>query len=195
VSLADFQACVARLVTEADLGARVAAEGAWAFGARCLTDREQRRLTAIAASRGLVITRKLHRGFRLGKLLAMLPLSCARLGDELLGLETSAFWRERASRSFYFWEEAIAFCDFLAARDRSLAFLPEVVNYERASLLLQCAPERLPESGVALLWPADPRPVLQALAANQAVPDVPAAPHLMVGERAADGQVIWSLRR
>jgi hypothetical protein len=195
VSLADFQACLARLVTEADLCGRVAADGAWAFGARSLTDREQRRLTAIAGSRGMIITRKLHRGFRLGKLLSMLPLSCARLGEELLGQETSAFWRQRPSRSFYFWEEAIAFCDFLAEADRSLAFLPEVVGYERASLLLQCAPERLPESGAALLWPADPRPVLQALAANQAVPALPATPHLMLGERSADGQVIWSLRR
>jgi hypothetical protein len=195
VSLPDFQACLARLITEAELSARVVAEGASAFGARDLTDVEARRLRAIAGSRGLTLTRKLHRGFRLGKLLSMLPLSCARLGDELLGEEASAFWRERPSRSFYFWEEAISFCDFLAARERPLAFLAEVVRYERASLLLQCAPERLPGPGVALLWPADPRPVLQALAANQAVPELPATPHLMTGERAADGQVVWSLRR
>jgi hypothetical protein len=62
-------------------------------------------------------------------------------------------------------------------------------------LLLQCAPERLPQPTVALLWPVDPRPVLQALAANQPVPELPATPHLMTGERSTDGQVTWSLRR
>jgi hypothetical protein len=199
VSLPDFQACLARLITEAELSVRVAAEGSSAFGARVLTDRESRRLRAIAGSRGLTVTRKLHRGFRLGKLLSMLPLTCARLGDEVLGQEATAFWRERPSRSFYFWEEAISFCDFLAARaaagEHPLPFLAEVVRYERASLLLQCAPERLSEPAVALLWPADPRPVLQALAASEPVPALPATPHLMVGERSADGQVTWTLRR
>jgi hypothetical protein len=197
VSLPDFQACLARLVTETELSVRVLAEGTCAFGAPVLTDRESRRLRAIAGSPGLAITRKLHRGFRLGKLLSMLPLTCARLGDELLGEQATAFWRERPSRSFYFWEEAISFCDFLAARaagDRPLPFLAEVVRYERASLLLQCAPERLPEP-VGLLWPADPRPVLQALAASAPVPALPPTPHLMVGERSNDGQVTWTLRR
>jgi hypothetical protein len=191
VSLEGFQSALARLVTDSgDPGTDGAA----------LTDRERARLRAIAGSPGLAITRKLHRGFRLGKLLSMLPLTCACLGDDPLATQAQAFWRARPSRSFYFWEEALAFCEFLLAPDGLAAsaqaspLLEPVVQHERLALLLQCAPERLPGACDAVLWPVDPRPVLHALAEGQALAPALPRPHLMVGERSPEGAVVWSLR-
>jgi hypothetical protein len=187
VSLPAFQSALARLVTHGALDNLDVRDD--------LTERERDRLQAIARSPGLAITRKLHRGFRLGKLLSMLPLTCACLGDDALASEATQFWRARPSRSFYFWEEALSFCDHLLDVGPARPYLPEIVRHERAVILLQCDPARLPDGRAALLWPVDPRPVLQALSSSQPIPELAPAPHLMVGETSPDGAVSWSLRR
>ena len=131
----------------------------------------------------------------------MLPMTCACLGDDHLTTQAQAFWRARPSRSFYFWEEALAFCDFLlapeglaAATEGAPPFLEPMVQHERLALLLQCAPERIPGACDAVLWPVDPRPVLSALAAGESIPPVALKQHLMVAERSPEGAVVWSLR-
>ena len=79
MSLHTFQTCLVQLIVDPDYRDRVRALGNDALGAS-LTERERARLCRIAANLGLDINRTLHKGFRLGKLRAMLPLTCQLLG-------------------------------------------------------------------------------------------------------------------
>jgi hypothetical protein len=189
MSLAAFQAQLAHLI--ADPTAVVDAD---IDAAPDLSPQERRRLLAIARSPGLAITHKLHRGFRVGKLLSLLPLTCALLGEAALADLAQRFWRARPSRSFHFWEEAIEFAEFVLAQDEPLRHLPEVVSYERASLRLRCETEA-PGARIVLLWPVDPRPVLLALSRGEPAPAVPQDPHALIGQWSRESGLSWELAR
>jgi len=137
VSEAAFQAGFVRLVTDEGFLDRMRAGQARARG---LTRREARDLCALARSPGLTVMRKLHLGFRLNKLLSMLPLTCRLLGTRRLAVEAKSFWANRAPVSFYFADEAEAFARFLETRRQSglrVAYLDDVLAYEMALLLLK----------------------------------------------------------
>lgn len=141
MSLPAFQTALARLIVDSDFRRAVRQQGAAALASE-LTGRERQRLLTVASDPGLEITRTLHKGFRLGKLLAQLPLTCTLLGEEILAREIDAFWQQRLPVSFYYLEEAIAFCDHLLGRARAeldLPYIEEIVAYERAGLELQRA--------------------------------------------------------
>jgi hypothetical protein len=134
-----LQRALARLVTDPDFRDRVRAEGEAPLP-NDLSPLERERLLAAAVAPGMDITRMLHKGFRLGKLRALLPLTCALLGDTRLSREVTHFWAARPATSFYYLDEAAAFCAYLRRRQGGglrVAFLADVIAYEEAGLRLQ----------------------------------------------------------
>jgi hypothetical protein len=135
MTAAAFQGAVAALVT--DRGARQAAAAGQPLPG--LSDAEQEQIQRLAADPGLVVTAQLVASFRLGKLLSLLPLTRSVLGNQLLALEVDLFWQACPPTSFYFADEALAFCDHLEARLREGALvdrrLATVIAHERADIL------------------------------------------------------------
>jgi hypothetical protein len=136
VSARAFQAALARLALEPDFRDEVGRDGETALGPD-LTPLERRRLCGVAGDSGLELTAFLIRSFRLGKILALLPLTRTLLGSRRVAEEAKLFWREYPPTSFYFLDEALAFCDHLLASERRIKYLEEVVGYERTLLELQ----------------------------------------------------------
>jgi hypothetical protein len=158
-----------------------------------LTEREACRLRTIAASSGLDVNRMLHKGFRLGKLRALLPLTCQALGSKRLGREASAFWLVHPPTSFYYLPEAIQFCDFLMTRPRFGAYVEDVVSYERATLELQRARVgRPPEQTIR--FRCDPGELLASLAAGIRPRRIRQRDCIAIGDLDPDGKVRWELR-
>lgn len=187
-----FQAALARLV--ADPRFRDAMRRGRSVGTSGLSDRELRRLRAVADDPGLDVTRTLHKGFRLGKLLAFLPLSCQLLGDRRLAREVGAYWRTHPPRSFYFLEEALSFADHLLARTRRglrVPYLADVLAYERTVLWLQRPWPPTPPP-VEVAFEHEPDRLLALLAAGSRPRGLARHPVRYVARRTADGRVEWT---
>jgi hypothetical protein len=188
-----FQALMARLVIDPDFRDRVRREGDAALGDD-LTTVEKRRLSGVARSKGVEMARTLHKGWRLGKILSMLPLTHTALGDDLLARELSAFWQAQPPRSLYFRDEAIAFCDHLASSSRcrqEIPFLEEVAAYERAQLeLLKPRPDgEVPAQIVRFRH--DPVALLSELAAGRTPAGLPENPCVVAGTLDPEGRITW----
>lgn len=193
MSLTRFQAVQARLVVDAGFRERVVTTEGALDDEPDLTSLERRRLAAIASSAGLRITVLVHRGWRLGKLLTLLPRTCAMLGPDRVAAELEAFWRSRLPRSLYFHDEALAFADHLAARGRDLGvpYLAEVLAFERAEVeLLRPGTPAGEQRSVVL-----PRELGTRLARSGAegVSAPAMGPAVFVGERLAEGGTRWSV--
>jgi hypothetical protein len=196
VSAPVFQSALARLIVDPDFREDVREHRAAALPSP-LTPLERERLLAVSVDPGLDITRTLHKGFRLGKLLTHLPLTRVLLDRDTLAREVGEFWRRRPPVSFYFLEEALAFCDYLLERMRTgdlrVRYLEEITAYERAALELQRTrtdsssppPQRVE-------FHHDPLPLIAALARGE----VPATATLrrcqLLGSR-EDGRLEWHL--
>jgi hypothetical protein len=182
---------MARLIVEPDFRDAVRARGVAALDGP-LRPREAFRLVTIASDRGLDMNRTLHKGFRLGKLRALLPLTCRLLAPVTLAREVAAFWAANPPASFSFLPEALEFCAFLAQRPVRSRYLAEVLAYERATLELERA--RIgpaPPQSVRFLH--DPIRLLGGLAAGRRPRGVPARPCLLLGSKDGDSPVHWTL--
>ena len=106
-------------------------------------DTERAHLAQLAAQPGIAAMRVVYRGFRLNKVLAMLPLTGRLLGDRALYDALEDYWRDTPSGSFYYFEEAGRFCDHLWGRiesgDLDVPLLRDVLLYEHASIRLRHA--------------------------------------------------------
>jgi hypothetical protein len=186
-----FQACVARLIIDPAYRDRVRAFGV-AASEVSLTERERSRLCRIAVDRGVDVNRTLHKGFRLGKLRAMLPLTCRLLGSARLAREVTVFWARRLPSSFYFIPEALEFCSYLATRKLRVKYLAEVIAYERTTLEMERAGWSVPASR-RIRFRHDPRILLAMLAGNRRPRAVPERPSIAVCLRDRAGQIRWKL--
>lgn len=186
-----FQTSLVRLVAEPDFRDSVRVHGAAALP-KGLSALEQDRLVVLAVDPGMDVNRMLHKGFRLGKLRAMLPLSCRLLGAKLLALEVEAFWSRCPPSSFYFLPEALAFCDHLRARRMRRKYFDEILAFEQATLDLERARRGAPPRQV-VHFQHDPTVLLGALAAGRVPRKVPARACVAVGQRETDGRVRWAL--
>src|SRR5688500_6428770 len=99
-----FQAALARLVVDPTERELVRSQGEKALP-DSLSDVQRQRLIFAAGNKGIDITATLHKGFRLGKILSMLPMTCVLLGNKRLAREVDLFWQKHRSRSFYYLEE------------------------------------------------------------------------------------------
>jgi hypothetical protein len=98
-----------------------------------LTERERRRLAAVAGQRGMSTSCTLHRVNRITPIFEYLPLTCALLGDDLIR-EAELFWDEGAASDLQFGPESERFAEFLKRRVRTGAvadpYLEDVVEFE-----------------------------------------------------------------
>lgn len=191
MSLELFQATMVRLIADPDFRDRVRSREKHSLP-NALSSREADRLLVIANSRGLDVNRTLHKGFRLGKLRALLPLTCQALGSRRLGREASAFWLAHPPTSFYFLPEAIQFCDFLASRPHLGRYVADARAYERATLELQRA-----RIGAAppqtIRFHYDPGRLLATLAAGQRPRGIDRKDCTAVGDLDVEGRVRWQI--
>ncbi len=186
-----FQTALARLIVEPDFRDAVRAHGVAALPGP-LTPLEASRLATIAGDRGLDINRTLHKGFRLGKLRALLPLTCSLLRPARLAREVSAFWQANPPASFSFLPEALDFCTFLEHRPLRSVYLAEVLAYERATLELEQARVG-PPPPQSVRFRHDPVRLLGTLAAGGRPRCVPARPCVLLGSKEGDAPARWTL--
>jgi hypothetical protein len=189
-----FQAALARLVADPDFRDAVRSGSAPAFDDD-LTELERHRLLFVAGDRGLDITRTLHKGFRYGKLRTLLPLTCTLLGEKILATEIGEFWRSRVCQSFYYIEEALAFCDHLQERMKGglrRKYLREVLSYERAVLELQSADT---PSGTSrqVRFRHDPVLLLASLSSGIEPRGIALRRCMLVGSLSESGEVEWGI--
>ena len=140
MSSAAFQAAFVRLVTDQPFRDAVRS----GLVPETLEDPAERtHLSALAAQPGLAAMRVVYRSFRLNKILALLPLTGRVLGEQRLSDELERYWRDTPSASFYYFEEAGRFCDYLWDRMTSggldVALLRDVLLYEQACIRLRHA--------------------------------------------------------
>lgn len=191
MSVTSFQSLMAQLVIDPAFRHRVQAHGLPADAD--LDTRERQRLQHIAASPGLDINHTLHKGFRFGKLRALLPLTCALLQGARLNAAIARFWASHPPRSFYFLPEAIEFCDFLLAQPTHSKYLHEVVGFERAHLELQRARTDEPPPQT-VHFQHDPSKLLGPLAQGKVPLGVPRQTCTAVGTLDDQGQAQWVLQ-
>ncbi|MBB1087535.1 hypothetical protein H4F99_03425 [Lysobacter sp. SG-8] len=161
-----------------------------------LTEREHRRLRRLADDPGLDINRTLHKGFRLGKLRALLPMTCQLLGARRLSRELSRFWIERPPSSFSFLPEALDFCDYLKRRRLRMRYLPDILAYECTVLELEQAGQAMPgaieQRNVSFEY--DPGTLLSALVRGERPGDLPPHATHASATRLPDGRIRWHLQ-
>lgn len=190
MSMPVFQSALMRLITEPAFRDHVLAHGADPCPG--LSPLEASRLSRIAADRGLDINRTLHKGFRLGKLRALLPFTCRLLGPKRLMREVSLFWQQQPPAGFSFLPEALDFCRFLGQRRLRVRYLDEVLAYERAALELERA--RIgdpPEQHVRFRH--DAALLLSALLQGKRPRGLPLRPCRLTGRRSAHGRADWAI--
>lgn len=186
-----FQAAMARLIVEPEFRDAVRSDGPAALSGD-LTPLETSRLIAIAKDRGLDMNRTLHKGFRLGKLRALLPLTCAALTPARLAREVARFWQAHPPASFSFLPEALEFCAFLERRRIRSVYLAEVLAYERAMLELERARIDMPPPQ-SVRFRHDPVALLGALASGLRPRAVRVRPCLLLGSKSDDAPTHWTL--
>ena len=195
MSLAAFQSLLTRLVTNPDLRRNLAANGEAAIAGLELTPAERRRAVSLAADRGVMVTATLVESFRLGKILALLPLTRTLLGDDQLGEEARRYWSESPPRSFYAVDEVIGFCDYLQHRleeDLRVPYLSDVVSLERTMLDLR---RPLPRGGPVtrqIHLQHDAVELLGPLAAGRVPENVRDNPCVLLATAEDDGSVNWA---
>ena len=191
MTTAVFQSLMARLVIDPAWRQSVRDDGL--PGDADLTGLERRRLCAIAASGGVDTNQTLHKGFRLGKIKALLPMTSTLLKGEALRDALAAFWAQYPPTTFYFLPEAVEFCDFLLARPSTCPYLHEVAAFERAHLELQRA--RNDETPVQTVrFVHNPSQLLGPLAQGRQPVSVERRPCIAVGVCDPQGQAQWTLR-
>jgi hypothetical protein len=190
MSLPAFQSALLRLIVNPAFRDAVRAPGA--LPASDLTVVEANRLRRIAADPGLDTNRTLHKGFRMGKLRTLLPLTCTLLGPKRLGREVAAFWQRQPPAGFSFLPEALEFIAFLRKRRLRVRYLDEVLAYEHATLELERA-----RTGAAppqrVVFEHDPAMLLSALAQGRRPRGVPQRRCVAIGLRDRRQQVQWAL--
>ena len=142
MSLRGFQLALSELVMKPGLRRRIA-EGAGveeALGSFELSERERRRLEALARDGRLKTGTTIHRSFRLSMLANTLPRTCKVLAPAELKPLVHAYWRETLPRSLQYVPEAWRFAEFALARIREGAvenpYVEEVLELELATLAL-----------------------------------------------------------
>ena len=195
MSLAVFQSLLTRLVTSPGLRRDLAAGGEAALAGLDLTPAERRRAVNLSADRGVIVTATLVESFRLGKILALLPLTRTMLGDERLGEEARRYWSESPPRSFYAVDEVIDFCDYLQRRleeDLRVPCLSDVLSLERTMLELRRPSPRGGPVTRQIHFEYDAVELLGPLAAGRVPENVRANPCVLLATAEDDGSVHWA---
>jgi hypothetical protein len=191
MSAAAFQSLLAQLVVDPALCRHLLVKGIAPDAD--LDALERKRLLHIAAHPGLSVNHMLHRGFRLGKLKALLPLTCVMLKGASLQTAAERFWAVNPPRTFYFLPEAIEFCSFLLTRPTRSKYLHEVVAFERSHLELQRARVDAPPPQTVRFC-HNPSKLLALLAKGRQPQGLVRMPCTAVGTVDEQGEEHWALQ-
>jgi hypothetical protein len=156
LSLTEFQHALSALVASPALCRRLATGAAGEDGGLltpyALTEREERRLLAVARQRGMATNCALYRANRLSPLRAFLPRTCALLGPRLRA-ELDAYLETYRETDLQFRREIEAFGRSLLGRFEAgeipIPVLPDVIAFELASHELQSLPRKDIEARLA----------------------------------------------
>lgn len=196
MSLCAYQTVLIRLATERHFLRMVRARGEAALAAFDLTPIERARAISVASDAGLKVTAALISSFRLGKVLALLPLTRALLGNVRLGRELQLFWDKHPPRSFYALDEVLDFCTHLQARLEvgwRVPYLSDVLSLERAMLELQRAGlQKRVSTFRKIHFAHDPTQLLPRLMSGQRPGRVRKLTCVVVATADASGHVHWS---
>jgi hypothetical protein len=111
--LSEFQQAFVDMVASPEMCLAVRRDPAAGVLARYeLTDRERRRLIALARHPGMAMNCMLYRANRLAPLALNMPRLCKALGDDLRPL-ASAYWQAYPTTDVHFLIESQRFCDFV----------------------------------------------------------------------------------
>ena len=172
MSLATYQRAQVAMLVEPDAARRIAG-GDLTPWADDLTATERERLLAQAADAGLALSRKLHQGWRLTKLLTLLPVTF-RVGDPaLLARLVDTYWRDHLPQGLYFEAEAAAFATFVAAEVPAPSELHDAALLEGALLAVGERNGAASPSSVDLHLTSDPRTLLRGDDDARPPPDDP----------------------
>lgn len=194
MSLKEFQRALCDAVASTPRAAALRDDPDRALARYELTDRERRRLVAVAHQRGIATSAAIYRLNRVEPLCEFLPWTWKLLGDDLV-THASRFWEEHAT-DLQYAPEVSAFGSFLAARIRDgLVPQPHVADV----LALELAANELRFASAGLLPPpsehermavhpfvrvvtfaTEPGALLGALAADGPLPPVSADEHLLL---------------
>src|SRR5438552_9556224 len=111
--LVDFQIALAELTASPALCRQVRGTPEVLRERYTLTEKECRRLEAIAGSKGMEANCMLYRANRLAPVAGRLPATCSALGEDLNPL-ISAYWDSEPTTDVHFLVEADRFCRFLS---------------------------------------------------------------------------------
>jgi len=186
MTISVFQSCLAELV---------AGGTASTYHDRVLTYLEKRRLETIASQAGVDVMRTLYFGWRLTKVLSLLPFTAALLGDEALARHLRQFWQENKATSLYFIDECLKFLAFLEKNlNDTLPYLEEVVAFERAKLRLRddLSQGRIPRRQL-VRFRCEPTALLRALSSKSDISEIPLCDVILQGELTENGNERWTV--
>lgn len=211
MSLQDFQKALSDLVMSPALRARAAEDPTAVLASYDLTERERRRLEALAQDGRMRTGTLLHRSFRLSMLSNTIPRTCRALGPKGIRELTHAYWSEGPPRTMQYIKEALRFGEFALGklRDGSFQheFLGELLETEMSLLRLgrpgavleageRTAPEdlgskvlRLHPACHVVPWRHDPDAVLAALDAGRPLDGFPEGEHFLLIASTGSGRV------
>jgi len=162
VSLQTYQRAQVAMVLDRDVAHRISGGdlGPWQAD---LTPLERERLVSQATDAGLALSRKLHKGWRLTKLLTLLPITF-RVGDPgLLSDLVDAYWRDHLPQGLYFEAEAAGFAAFVAGQVPASTALHDAARLEGALLAVGQRGPSAPSGPIELRLAHDPRRLLSAV--------------------------------
>lgn len=172
MSLAAYQAAQVAMIVDPGAAGRMGA-GDLTPWADELTAAERARLVAQAADPGLALSRKLHQGWRLTKLLTLLPATFRVGSPVLLGGLVERYWRGHRPRGLYFEAEAAAFAAYVASEVPTGSAVHDAALLEGALLAVGSRDSSRAPEEVVLHLTHEPRWLLSASGAGGVGPDDP----------------------
>lgn len=181
MTLANFQASLAELVADGQIGASE------------LDEVERQRLATVAGTRGVATMRMLYMSWRLTKALSLLPLTLKALGDERTAALLRAFWKKRKATSLHFVEECLDFAAYLRAGIESPPpFFADILAFETARLEMRMQQSLgLAPDPQRVRFCADPTALFAALQEGRDLGAVARAELVLRGELREDGSESW----
>jgi hypothetical protein len=144
VSLSGFQRALADMVAAPELAMAVRRRDSHALEPYDLSDRERRRLEAVALQPGMDVNCTLYRGNRLTPIVMLLPYTCFVLGDRMKSI-AERFWAD-SHTDLQFRNEIEHFAAFVRELIRTGAIeeplLEEILSFELAANELRFLPRR-----------------------------------------------------
>jgi hypothetical protein len=177
VALEAYQEIFCRMIASADYRTRLIEHPQSIYQDHVLTEREQRRLSALAAHPGMRVNMAIHRANRLTPLDQTLPFTCFLIGDRL-GPLLDRYWDANPTENLQLPAECARFADFLEQEINAGLlldpYLAEVLAFERVCTELRFFSEqelvrkmgthaRLPAQVRILRFRHDPEQLLDAL--------------------------------